>query len=157
MNDRIRALIHQEQPEVARALALEILKANPSDAQAQYDAACVHDYLGFEREAVPFYLAALEGDLSDEDRRGAHLGLGSTYRTLGQYEAAFEVLTRGLTLFPGAKELVLFRAMTMHNLGQFKEAFETILGLLGETSSEPALTMYARAIALYAEDINRTW
>lgn len=46
-----------------------------------YQCGCDHDNLGKEREAIPFYLQALELGILGEERQGALLGLGSTYRT----------------------------------------------------------------------------
>ena len=71
----------------------------PDDAEVAYQTAWVHDVLGLEAEAVPFYEHALAGDgLSEEDRRGARLGHASTLRTLGRYPeavAAFRPLVCG--------------------------------------------------------------
>jgi len=85
--------------EAARSLAAELVATATDDCELQYEAACVHDYLGREAEAVPFYLAAISGRLSDEHLRSAYLGLGSTYRTLGQYQSAEHTLREGLAQF----------------------------------------------------------
>ena len=50
--------------------------------------ACLCDYLGREADAVPYYRAALRGDVAPADQRSAYLGLGSTYRTLGRHADA---------------------------------------------------------------------
>jgi tetratricopeptide (TPR) repeat protein len=102
-------------------LAVHLAAASPKDAELQYEAACVHDFLGREAHAVPFYLAALSGDLPHEQQRSAYLGLGSTYRALGQYAAAERTLREGLARFEDAAELKTFLAMTLHNLGRSKE------------------------------------
>ncbi|TCP68322.1 tetratricopeptide repeat protein [Baia soyae] len=52
-----------------------------------YVSAWSHDVLCLESEAIPYYERAIELGLSKEDDlEGALLGLGSTYRVLGQYE-----------------------------------------------------------------------
>ena len=71
--------------EQARELLVSLARRFPVDAVVQYEAACVHDFLGLEAEAVPFYLAALAGELPLPLRRSAFTGLGSTYRTLGSF------------------------------------------------------------------------
>ena len=80
----------------ARAALVALAKAHPDAAVVQYEAACVHDYLGDEAAAVPYYVAAIAAGLPDEELRGAYLGLGSTYRTLGRYADAEAVLVEGL-------------------------------------------------------------
>lgn len=151
--DLRRAGRHDE----ARAQLTELASQWPEDADIQYQAACVHDFLGLERQAVPFYLQSLRGTLSPEDRLGALHGLGSTYRTLGQYADAETVLLQAAQEFPNAKEVPVFLAMVHHNLGRSKEAVESLLRLLAETTADAGIRQYARAMALYAQDIDRVW
>jgi tetratricopeptide (TPR) repeat protein len=137
-------------------LAVELARASPEDARAHYEAACVHDYLGLEAEAVPYYVRAIELGLSADELRGAYLGLGSTYRVLGQYEQAIATLEKGLATFPEATELVVFKAMAEHNVGRSKEAVEALLRVIAETSNDAEVQRYSRAIRFYAEDVDHT-
>ena len=148
-----RAGKHEE----ACALAVSLAAQFPGDAELQYQAACVHDFLGREAQAVPFYLAAMSGELSVEHLRSAHLGLGSTYRALGQYAEAEHTLREGLARFPDAAELKVFLAMALHNLGQSKHAVELLLTVLAQSSSDAHIQGYREAILFYAQDIERSW
>ena len=56
-----RQLIAARDYAQAREVLLPLAAAAPHDAEIQYETACVHDSLGFEAEAVPFYRAALAG------------------------------------------------------------------------------------------------
>jgi Flp pilus assembly protein TadD len=141
----------------ARTALVTLAAAHPGDAVVQYEAACVHDYLGDEAAAVPYYVAAIAAGLPDEELRGAYVGLGSTYRTLGRYAAADAVLVEGRERFPEAKELAVFHAMVLYNRGRSKAAVELLLTVLAETSADPGIRGYRRAIAAYAEDIDRRW
>jgi tetratricopeptide (TPR) repeat protein len=141
----------------ARDLLVALVAQNPNDAELQYETACVHDFLGEEATAVAYYRAALLGRLSLDHLRGAYLGLGSTYRTLGRYTEAQVVLRQGLERFPEANEMKVFLAMTLHNLGQSKAAVECLLTVLAKTSSDQDIQAYRRAILFYAEDIERVW
>jgi tetratricopeptide (TPR) repeat protein len=143
--------------EQARELLVSLARRFPVDAVMQYEAACVHDFLGLEAEAVPFYLAALAGELPLPLRRSAFTGLGSTYRTLGSFQQAHSALMQGLAEFPQANEIRVFLAMTCYNLGEHKSAVESLLRLLAGTTSDPDVKAYARAIDFYAQDIERTW
>ena len=84
--DRLQRAIHLREAghaEEARKILLDLVAAAPNDPQVNYQTAWVHDNLGLEREAVPFYAQAIEQGLSGADLEGALLGLGSTYRALG--------------------------------------------------------------------------
>jgi tetratricopeptide (TPR) repeat protein len=155
--DQILALRRAGDHEQACVLAVELATASPGDADLQYETACVHDYLGREARAIPFYTAALGGDLSVEKRRRAYLGLSSTYRALGRYAEAERTAREGLARFPDAVELSAFLAMALHNLGQSKRAVEILLTLLAQTSSDPQVEYYREAILFYAQDIERSW
>jgi len=141
----------------ARELLVALVAQSPNDAELQYEAACVHDFLGEEASAVAYYHAAILGPLSEEHLRGAYLGLGSTYRALGRYIEAEATLRQGVERFPQANEMKVFLAMALHNLGQSKAAVECLLAVLAQTSSDKEIQAYRRAIVLYAQDIDRTW
>ena len=155
--DSFRALRREGRHTEALDLIVALAAVDPGDAVIQYEAACVHDFLGREAEAVPFYRAALAGWLEPEQRRSAWLGLGSTLRTLGLYDRAENTLLEGIGEFPEARELRVFLAMTQHNLGRSSEAVEALLVLLAETSSDEGIRQYAEAIGFYAQDVDRSW
>ena len=48
-------------------MLLDLVAASPNDAEINYQATWVPDTLGREREAVPFYVRAIELGLSDTD------------------------------------------------------------------------------------------
>jgi tetratricopeptide (TPR) repeat protein len=139
----------------ARELLVLLAARSPGDAELQYQAACVHDFLGEEVSAIAYYRAALRGPLAEDHLRGAYLGLGSTYRALGRYIEAEAILRQGLERFPEANEMKVFLAMTLHNLGRSKAAVESLLEVIAQTSSDKEIQAYRRAIAQYARDIER--
>ena len=112
--------------------------------------------IGSRLEAVPYYVRAIELGLPAEELRDAYLGLGSTYRVLGQYEQAIATLEKGLATFPGGREFIVFKAMVEHNAGRSKPAVEALLRVISETSSDVQLQKFRRAIMLYAGDVERT-
>ncbi|MFB7861181.1 tetratricopeptide repeat protein [Streptomyces sp. NPDC056069] len=132
----------------------------PDDAEVAYQTAWAHDVLGLEAEAVPYYERALAagpapGGLSAEDRRGALLGLGSTYRTLGRYAEAVTTLSRGTDEFPEDGALRAFLAMALYNTGEHHDAVRLLIRLLVETSDDRYVRQYREALSFYAEDLNR--
>lgn len=150
----IKALRLQGHHEEARAGLAALAQQWPDDPFVQYEAASVHDFLGLERAAVPYYLAAIRSGLSGADLRGAYLGLGSTYRTLGMYSESKDALREGIKSFPDALELRVFLAMTLYNLGDFHEAVGSLLEIIAETSTHPQTRDYAPAIRQYAQDLD---
>jgi tetratricopeptide (TPR) repeat protein len=154
---KITALRRAGKHEQARELASELAKSPKASALLLYETACVHDFLGLEAQAVPFYLSAIAKGLPAQASRGAYLGLGSTYRTLGQYEQSLRVLAEGLEKFPLAQELHVFHAMTLYNLGRNKEAVQSLLNVLADYSSDENIQPLGKAIKLYAQDLDRVW
>ncbi|WP_049578744.1 tetratricopeptide repeat protein [Streptomyces sp. SBT349] len=143
--------------EEARAHLLALAAEVPQDPEVAYQTAWVHDRLGLEAEAVPFYERALAAPgLSDEDRLGALLGLGSTYRTLGRHAEAVATLRSGAAEFPGDGALRTFLAMALYNTGEHHEAMRLLLTLLADTSTDPEIRSYREAIEMYARDLDAT-
>jgi tetratricopeptide (TPR) repeat protein len=145
------------QHEEACRVAVQLAASLPNDALVQYEAACVHDFLGLEARAVPYYLRAIDMGLPGSQLRSAYLGLGSTYRVLGRYEDALAVFDEALAIFPAANDLVVFKAMVEHNMGRSKQALEALLRVIAETSSDLDVREYSGAIEFYARDIERVW
>ncbi|WP_329617899.1 tetratricopeptide repeat protein [Streptomyces brevispora] len=149
-------LREQKNPRAHEQL-LALAAQYPQDAAIAYQAAWSHDSLGLEAQAVPFYERALDGPgLPAEDRHGAFLGLGSTLRVLGRYEAARGVLRRGLTEFPHDASLLTFLAMTLYNLGESREAVRTLLNVTAATSADQRVQAYRPAIEHYADRLDET-
>jgi tetratricopeptide (TPR) repeat protein len=136
--------------EKACTLLLDLVAAFPDDAEVNFQTAWVHDNLGREREAVPFYVRAIEQGLSGKELERALPGLGSTYRYLGDYQHAEETLRRGLEAFPHNRAFHVFLAMTLYNRQRYSEAMELLLTTLAETTSDETLLYYKRPILGYA-------
>lgn len=141
----------------ARSLLLQCLKERPHHPQILYQCAWVHDALGLEREAIPFYEEALNRGLTGEDRRGAWLGLGSTYRTLGEYHKAKEILQKGMKEFPDANEFYPFYAMVLYNLGEHQLSMEILLRKMVELTHDEGIQKYQRAILFYKDKLDQIW
>jgi len=122
--------------------------------RADYEEACALDRKGREREAAPRYELAIARGLTPGERRGALLGLGSTYRCLGSYGKAVAALRRGQRQFPQAREFDVFLAMALYHVGRHGEAMKLLLRVVADTSSDPGVRSYRRAITFYA---NQFW
>ena len=122
----------------------------PNVAEIAYQLAWTCDVLGREAEALPYYEKAVALGLPPNELAGALLGLGSTLRNLGQYERSAEVLRSGQAQFPDNREFDVFLAMTLHHLDRPAEAMKLLLTTIADTSEDPGLTAYQRAIRFYA-------
>ncbi|MFD5182841.1 tetratricopeptide repeat protein [Streptomyces sp. NPDC058372] len=156
--DQLRAAVRPREegrPEEARELLVPLCAAHPEDAEPAYQTAWAHDVLGLEAEAVPHYRRALAlPGLTSADRRGALLGLGSTYRVLGRAEEAVATLSGGVREFPDDAALRAFLSMALYSAGRPKEALELALILVAETSADPGVAAYGPAIRHYARDLD---
>ncbi|AIQ46411.1 tetratricopeptide repeat protein [Paenibacillus sp. FSL R7-0273] len=176
MDEKIQeaiALREAGRAEEARVLLLDLLAADSvetadavsgsgssstgSNAGLLYQLAWTHDVLGLEREAVPYYEQSLALGLPPEQRAGALLGLGSTYRTLGDYQRAKSVLQQGADEYPERAEFQAFLAMTLYNLGEHSGGMGILLKLLAETSGNPGIQEYRKAISFYADKLDQVW
>ena len=152
--DKIKKMREEGRDNDALNYVRELADKFPKDAYIQCQSAFLHDSLNREAEAVKFYENAISLGLSTEDERDAYLGLGSTYRALGQFQKSKETFLKGLELFPEANQFQVFLAMTLYNLGEHHEAMKRLLLVLANTSNDSNVTQYGRAIRSYAEDLD---
>ncbi len=141
----------------ARAILADLHSAHPDDATVNLQCAWIHDKLGLEAEAVPYYERAIEVGLEGDDLKDAFLGLGSTYRALGRYRDAVRILDRGVEEFPADPAMRVFRAMAWYNVGRAKQACESLLSVMATTEQPEQIARYRGAISEYARDLDRTW
>lgn len=140
----------------ARPILVQLCQDNPDNATFHYRAACVHDGLGLEKEALPFYQEAFKlGGLSDEDLEGAYVGLGSTYRVLGYFGKSAEVLLEGSKKFPNSQCMKIFEAMTLHESGRHNLAVAMLLHCIADKPGDASVALYRRAIQQYASEYGK--
>ena len=138
----------------AKEIVHQYVEIAPNDPTVLYQMAWCHDSLGEEHAAVPYYEQALALGLAGEDRLQAYIGLGSTYRVIGQFEEASDVSHRALLEFPESYALQAFLAMTEYNLGQADQAVGRLLKTLATTSSDASIQTFDRAIRYYADHLD---
>lgn len=95
-----------------------------------YQCAWTHDAMGLEVEAAPYYERAIELGLEGESLRGAYIGLGSTYRVIGEYDKAIATLQAGLNRYPADDVMKVFLAMAKYNINENEEAMKLLLELV---------------------------
>ncbi|MFX3675162.1 MAG: tetratricopeptide repeat protein [Paenisporosarcina sp.] len=143
--------------EESNKILLKLVEEFPEDSFLNYQCAWSFDVIGEETKAVPFYENAIDLGLSGKDLEGAILGLGSTYRTLGNYEKSKEVFIKGMDLFPTNKAIQVFYSMTLYNLHEHNHAMELLLKCLVESSYDTDILSYKKAIHFYSDKLDQVW
>lgn len=92
-----------------------------------------------------------------DELEGALLGLGSTYRTLGEYEKSRNTFLQGIASFPENKAFQIFYAMTLYNLKEHNQAMKLLLTCLVDTTADEQLLNYQKAIRFYADKLDVIW
>lgn len=145
------------EPEQAMNLLKRLLQSYPDDPDVNYQLAWTCDSMGKESEAVPFYEKTISNGLTGEDRKGAMLGLGSTYRCLGEYQKSLNVFDQAVKEFSDDRSLKVFRALTIHNLGKSEDTIGQLLILLLDTTSDQSIKSYDKALRFYSDKLSETW
>ena len=138
-------------------LLLTLVKEYPNDGYINYQCAWSFDVLGEEIKAVPFYENAINLGLDGKDLEGALLGLGSTYRTLGEYEKSKSTFNKGMDLFPDNKAIQVFYSMTLYNLNEHNSAMKLLLKCLIDTTTDKKILSYKKAISFYSDKLDDIW
>lgn len=154
--EEAKRLRKNKKPEEAMIILKTLLQSHPDDPDLNYQIAWTCDSMGLESEAAPYYEKAIANGLT-EGRNGAFLGLGSTYRCLGEYEKSLKVFDQSLTEFPQDRSLKVFRALTLYNLGRSEESVSQLLIQLIETTSDHSIKSYEGALRFYSDKLNETW
>lgn len=150
------ALRKDNKGEEALLILKDLLLGHPNDPDVNYQMAWTCDFMGKESEAAPFYERALANGLV-EDRNGAFLGLGSTYRCLGEYEKSLKIFDQAVAEFPNERSLKVFRALTLFNLNRTEESVGDLLIQLLDTTADASIKSYDGALRFYSDKLKQTW
>lgn len=143
--------------EESNELLMELVQDFPENASINYQCAWSFDLLGKELQAVPFYENSIQLGLSSKELEGALLGLGSTYRTLGEYEKSKNVFLKGIESFPNNRAIQIFYSMTLYNLNEHTKAMELLLNCLINTTTDDEILKYKKAIDFYSDKLDTVW
>ena len=155
--NRVKELRKNNKGEEARELLLQALNHDCNDPELNYQMAWTCDFMGLESEAIPYYKNAIENNLNADDKLGAYLGLGSTYRCIGEYQNSLETFDKGISEFPEYRAFYVFRALTLFNLNKYEKSIEDLLLQLIETTSDNSIKLYTKALKFYSDKLNQTW
>jgi len=152
--DKAVKLRGEGQLEESNRMLINLVNENPDDAIINYQCAWSFDVLEKETDAIAYYEKAIRLGLPDENLKDAYLGLGSTYRTIGEYEKSKKTFELAINQFDD-NSLKVFYAMTLYNLGNHSESMNILLKLLAETSNDNTIKEYSRAIRFYSDKLDQ--
>lgn len=141
----------------SNSILLQLVQEFPENPSINYHCAWSFDLLGEEAKAVPFYEKAIKLGLSSKELEGAFLGLGSTYRSLGEYEKSKAIFLKGIGVFPNNRAIQVFYSMTLFNLNEHSKAMELLLNCLIDTTTDKEILNYKRAIDFYSDRLDEIW
>lgn len=143
--------------EASNQLMLDIQQDYPEDAFVNYQTAWSFDVLGLENEAIPYYEKAITLGLDNQDEPKAYIGLGSTYRTIGEYQKSEKVFQEGIAKHPDFKALQVFYAMTLFNLKKHEDSIGQLLNVIISSAKDESIIEYERAIHFYKDKLHLVW
>lgn len=141
----------------AFAKVRELIALYPSDPILHYHAAWICDAGRTETEAAQFYENSIELGLNGPDKRDALLGLGSTYRSLGQFQKSKDIFVLGIKEFPDYRPYKVFLALSEYNLKNPSESMRLLLGELIDTTGSNEIKNYERALRFYSDKLDDSW
>ncbi|WP_284139584.1 MULTISPECIES: tetratricopeptide repeat protein [unclassified Virgibacillus] len=156
MKDKVEQLIRNKQYDEARNILFNNGN-NLEGAEKNYYIAVTFDAQGAERKAIPYYEQVIEEGIDEERLIAAYCQLGSSYRSIGQYEEAERLLKAGLQRYPTNEALNVFYAMVLYNQNKAKQGMEILLHLVAQCSSIEWIKKYENAISFYAKQLDKTW
>ena len=147
--DAITGARHGGQIEGVLGQLTSLAQAHPHVAAITYQLAWTLDSLGNDAEALPHYEIVIALGLPPNGQSGALIGLGPTLRNLGELDRAAEVLESGALQFPDQPEFEAFLALVRHDQGRKTEALQIAMRTLLDSSDDPGITAYQRALRYY--------
>jgi tetratricopeptide (TPR) repeat protein len=141
----------------ARHMLLNLATSYPNDPEIQFQIGVAYDNSGLGKDAIPYYIRAIELGLSGPDLERCLLGLGSTYRYLGYYQEAVTTLQRAVKEFPANRAIQAHLSLALYNTKQYKDAVELLMINLLETTSDEKLQYFKHGLLYYAQHLDETW
>jgi len=142
----------ESDPRGAIAKMRSLASERPADdAAALFELGGIHDALGLETEAIPFYRAAIAAGLEGERATRVLIQLASTLRNVGESSEAVSMLESAPPSGDDEAARQAFLALAIYDERRYGDALRiALLALI------PTLDGYQRALREYAEELPRT-
>ncbi len=127
-----------------------LLTAQVPTANALFERASLHDYLGEEATAVGLYQQAMASGLEGPKRSEAMIQLGSSLRNIGHAHQAVQLLKQIELEDPLYLDAQGFLALALLDAGHPESAVASALRALA-----PAMKIYSRPVQRYAQELDK--
>lgn len=152
-----KTLRRHDNLEASQTLLLQLVAEHPNDPMVLYEVGGSYDVMGQEKQAIPYYEKAIQRGLSGPDLQECLVCLGSSYRNVGNFDKAIEVLEQAGGEFPDKNSSRVFLALAFYSAGREDEAVSLLLDLLLKTSLDEDILSYARALEFYKDNLDEIW
>ncbi|RNI24661.1 tetratricopeptide repeat protein [Flexivirga caeni] len=125
----------------------------PKDGRVLYELAGSYDSAGEEEQALEWYERARKRRLDEPYRHRAMIQQASTLRHLGRLGESLAILDQLAEDYPDNSAVILFRALTLHDLGRDAEALQATAGQLVASSAEPDVQRYLNSLTRFTAAI----
>ena len=151
--EEIAGLWLEQDPDRRIAMAKDLQRRYPTDGRVLYELAGTHDSAGQEQQALELYDRAMLSDLREPYRHRALIQKASTLRHLGRLEESLRVLDRLVAEYPDNTAIVLFRALTLHDLGRDVDGLRSVAMQLAATSGDTDVQRYQSSLTRFTQEI----
>lgn len=135
----------------AIASRLESLNTRyPNIPDIAFQLGWTYETLNQPEQALPHYERAISLGLGPNDLSAAFIGLGNCLRAAGQAARAVETLESARRQFPEHREIQVFLGLALHAAGRHADATRLLIDVALETTEDPGLNAYQRAIRYHA-------
>jgi len=154
---RAKDLRQADELDESQAVLMQLLEEYPDDPLVLFEVGGSYDVMGEEREAIPYYRQAIEAGLEGDALQECLVCLGSSYRVIGEFEGAIDVLQDAVEQFPDNYSGQVFLALAYYSDGQEDMAVSTLLDVLLKTTQDENIRAYADALDYYKDSLDEVW
>jgi tetratricopeptide (TPR) repeat protein len=152
-----KKLRQADELEESQELLLALLEEYPDDPQVLFEVGGAFDIMGFESEAIPYYQQAIDAGLEGAELHECLICLGSSYRNVGEFDQAVEVLESATDRYPENKSSRAFLALAYYSDEQYEDAVRVLMDLLLETTDDDDILAYADTLDFYKDNLDEVW
>jgi tetratricopeptide (TPR) repeat protein len=154
---RAKELRQADELDKSQGVLMQLLEEFPDDPLVLFEVGGSYDVMGEEKQAIPYYRRAIEAGLVGDDLQECLVCLGSSYRIIGEFEDAINVLQDAIDRFPDNFSGQVFLALAYYSDGQEDEAVSTLLDVLLKTTQDENILAYADVLDYYKDNLDEMW
>ena len=152
-----KALRQADELEESQDILLALLEEFPEDPEVLFEVGGAFDVMGYESEAIPYYRQAIEAGLEGAELHECLICLGSSYRNVGEFDEAVEILESTVEQYPNNNSGRAFLALAYYSDEQYEDAVRILVELLLETTNDDDILAYADTLEYYKDNLNEVW